>query len=260
MMNKQVIMGEDLEGVVFVEEDVVWMSGFSKYMTWRKEWFKGIDEMEKSEVKMGDGKNIQLMKGGYKLTFDDDTCTKFHKAIGQVVWEVKVTVGCNSMQVAQWYFQRLPLCIKLNSLVNGIPIHSQSKMLTSVVNLRSLSHRTSQIKEALKSKQWVHAMEDKLQSLEHHKTWTLTKLPCDKQAIGLKCVFKIKRNVDGEISRYKARLVAKGYAQKYGKDFEETFSPVARFETIRLFLSLAAQNGWKEYQFDVKTTFLNNHL
>ncbi|KAD4888613.1 hypothetical protein E3N88_20686 [Mikania micrantha] len=116
------------------------------------------------------------------------------------------------------------------------------------------------VKEALKSKQWIDAMKEELQSLEYHKTWTLTKLPCDKQAIGLRWVFKIKRNADGEVSRYKARLVAKGYAQEYGKDFEETFSPVARFETIRLVLSLAAQHGWKVYPFDVKTAFLNGFL
>ncbi|KAD2204143.1 hypothetical protein E3N88_41639 [Mikania micrantha] len=116
------------------------------------------------------------------------------------------------------------------------------------------------VKEALKSKQWIDAMKEELQSLEYHKTWTLTKLPCDKQAIGLRWLFKIKRNADGEVSRYKARLVAKGYAQEYGKDFEETFSLVARFETIRLVLSLAAQHGWKVYQFDVKTAFLNGFL
>jgi Reverse transcriptase (RNA-dependent DNA polymerase) len=57
---------------------------------------------------------------------------------------------------------------------------------------------------------------------------------------------------DISVKKYKARLVAKGYAQKYGVDYEEPFSPVARFETVRLLLALAAQLKKPVYQFDVK--------
>ncbi|KAJ0869676.1 putative RNA-directed DNA polymerase [Helianthus annuus] len=115
-------------------------------------------------------------------------------------------------------------------------------------------------KEASESKEWMCAMKEELNSLEKHKTWTLTDLPGGKQAIGLKWVFKVKMDAHGQVNRYKARLVAKGYVQEYGINFEETFSPVARFETIRLILSLAAQRGWLVYQFDVKSAFLNGYL
>jgi hypothetical protein len=62
------------------------------------------------------------------------------------------------------------------------------------------------------------------------------------------------------VVKHKARLVAKGYSQKKGVDFEETFAPVARFETIRVILAVAAQKGWLMHQLDVKSAFLNGDL
>lgn len=115
-------------------------------------------------------------------------------------------------------------------------------------------------KEAVVHEEWVKAMESELQALKDHHTWTLVDLPKEKKAIGLKWVYKVKVSMDGKIQKYKARIVAKGYAQEYGVDYEETFSPVARFETIRVILSLAAQKGWKISQFDVKSAFLNGPL
>ena len=70
--------------------------------------------------------------------------------------------------------------------------------------------------------------------------------------IGLKWVYKIKRNAGGMVIKYKARLVAKGYVQQQGIYFDEVFAPVARIETIRLLLALAATNGWVIHHLDVK--------
>jgi hypothetical protein len=56
-------------------------------------------------------------------------------------------------------------------------------------------------------------------------------------------VFKVKKDPDGNMVKYKARLVAKGYAQRKGVDFDEVFALVARMETVRMLLALAAHGG-----------------
>ncbi|GJX59588.1 zinc finger, CCHC-type containing protein [Tanacetum coccineum] len=115
-------------------------------------------------------------------------------------------------------------------------------------------------KEASTDKKWIEAMEIELDSINKNNTWTLTTLPPDQKAIGLKWVFKTKRDAEGKIIKYKARLVAKGYVQEQGIDFDEVFAPVARIETVRLILALAAHHGWQVHHLDVKSAFLHGDL
>lgn len=99
-----------------------------------------------------------------------------------------------------------------------------------------------------------------IEPIEKNRTWDLVDLPQGAKAIGLKWIFKIKWNSDGNINKFKARLVAKGYVQQQGIDFDEVFAPVARLETIRLLINLAATNGWEVHHLDVKTAFLHGEL
>jgi len=114
--------------------------------------------------------------------------------------------------------------------------------------------------EASKQEVWVKAMEEEVKMIEKNNTWELVNCPKGKDIIGVKWVYKTKLNPDGTIQKHKAILVAKGYSQQPRIDYNETFAPVARLDTIRALIALAAQKGWNIYQLDVKSTFLNEVL
>ena len=107
---------------------------------------------------------------------------------------------------------------------------------------------------------WKEAMGKEMKSLEDNEVWELTALPPDKKAIGCKWVYKVKTNSDGSIERYKARLVARGFDQKYGLDYDETFCPVVRLESLRSLIALSTQRGLELHHVDVHTAFLNGTL
>ena len=113
---------------------------------------------------------------------------------------------------------------------------------------------------ALSHPGWRDAMIEEMNALDTNGTWDLVDLPLNKKAIGCKWVFAVKVNPDGSVARLKARLVAKGYAQTYGVDYSDTFSPVAKMTAVRLFISLAATHHWPLFQLDIKNAFLHGDL
>jgi histone deacetylase 1/2 len=126
-----------------------------------------------------------------------------------------------------------------------------------------LSCSTSEPKNlqiALSDKNWKEAMNDEYKALVDNKTWHLVPYKKGKNLIDCKWVYRIKRKADGTIDRYKARLVAKGFKQRYGIDYEETFSPVVKSATIRLALAISVSRGWSLRQLDVKHAFLHGVL
>lgn len=103
-------------------------------------------------------------------------------------------------------------------------------------------------------------MIDEMTALESNQTWTLVPPPSGKSIVGCRWVYTVKVGPDGKIDRLKARLVAKGYTQVFGLDYSDTFSPVAKMASVRLFLSMAAMRHWPLYQLDIKNAFLHGDL
>jgi hypothetical protein len=112
------------------------------------------------------------------------------------------------------------------------------------------------VEDALRDSDWVLAMQEKLNNFTRNEVWHLVPRP-NQNVVGTKWVFRNKQDEHGVVTRNKARLVAKGYSQVKGLDFDETYAPVARLELIRILLAYATYHGFKLYQMDVKSAFLN---
>ena len=109
-------------------------------------------------------------------------------------------------------------------------------------------------------RKWETAMETEMTSLRENHVWDLVKLPVGKKTVGSKWVYKVKTGADGSVQRYKARLVAQSITQQYGTDFDETFCPVVRQESLQLLMALSVRYGLSIHQVDVTTAFLNGIL
>ena len=108
--------------------------------------------------------------------------------------------------------------------------------------------------------EWQLAMAEELAALERSGTWDLVPLPSGVRPITCKWVYKIKTRSDGSLERYKARLVARGFQQEQGRDYDETFAPVAHMTTVRTLLAVASVRHWSISQLDVQNAFLNGEL
>lgn len=107
-------------------------------------------------------------------------------------------------------------------------------------------------------KEWLEAINDELASIKKNNTWTLVEKPVNVKLIGAKWVFAIK-NLNGG-PKFKARLVAQGFSEVEGVHYDETFSPVIRYSSLRMLLAFSVENDLKIRHLDVKTAFLNAEL
>ena len=110
------------------------------------------------------------------------------------------------------------------------------------------------------AEKWRQAMQNEMNSIYQNDVWSLVESPSQRKPINCKWIFKKKVGADGTVCSYKARLVAQGFSQKIGIDYDETFSPVVRFESVLSVLALAAQHNPHVHQMDVSSAFLNGKL
>nr|GEV83756.1 reverse transcriptase domain-containing protein [Tanacetum cinerariifolium] len=137
-------------------------------------------------------------------------------------------------------------------------LHEQALFCYYDTFLTSVEPKT--YKDALIQSCWMEAMQQELNEFERLEVWELVPRLDKVMVITLKWIYKVKLDELGEILKNKARLVARGYRQEEEVDFKESFVPVARLDTIRIFLAFAAHINMIIYQIDVKMAFLNDIL
>ena len=140
-------------------------------------------------------------------------------------------------------------------------LYSETSPITreEEVHLLSGEEPTSYI-EAASEEAWMKAMREEMLAIDRNDTWELEIPPPNCRPIGLKWIFKLKKNPQGKVIKHKARLVVKGYSQRKGVDYDEIYAPVVRFETIRILIALAALKNWRIHHLDVKSAFLNGEI
>ena len=126
------------------------------------------------------------------------------------------------------------------SINNYVSSHRLTESYAFIVNQLSTFSIPSNVQDVLADPKWRKAMNEEMEALQKNATWELVPLPKGMKPIGYRWVFTVKLKPNGSIDRYKARLVAKGYAQRYGIDYQDTFAPVAKINTIRILISIAA--------------------
>ena len=133
--------------------------------------------------------------------------------------------------------------------------HTHSQVLRAQIS-DDLPVTIADIKGRHDEDKWNEAIENELASMRKHNVWTVQSGMPPKPPVSSKWVFRIKYNEDGSIAKYKARLCARGFSQKADIDYSETFSPVIRHTSLRILLSIAAEDDLELHQADVETAFL----
>jgi Reverse transcriptase (RNA-dependent DNA polymerase) len=176
--------------------------------------------------------------------------------------EAQITLQDEDSEESQPETNNFPKPLQVYTRRSNQPPPQKTKTLQELYETTHVLYVADPVtyEEAAEKDEWLLAMNEEMSAIKQNQTWQLVELPKDRIAIGVKWVYKTKFGPDGSILKHKARLVAKGYAQKQGIDYEETFSPVARFETVWLLMAIAAQLKQPIYQFDVKSAFLNGEL
>jgi len=120
--------------------------------------------------------------------------------------------------------------------------------------------KSSSFKEEVQESVWVDATVEAYDSIVHNNVWDVASRLEEKSVVISHWMYKVKKAVDGSVEKHKARFLARGFSQVEETNYDETFSPIARYSSIRSILALSTQMAWKIHQMDVNTTFLNGMI
>jgi len=114
--------------------------------------------------------------------------------------------------------------------------------------------------EAAGNPLWEAAMDEEYSTLMENNTWDLVPLLKGRKHVRCRWIYQTNIAIDGEIRKYKSQFFAKGYSQVHGIDYTDTFAPVAKMDSIRLVLAIAASCKWEVHHMDVKSEFIHGDL
>jgi hypothetical protein len=121
----------------------------------------------------------------------------------------------------------------------------------------NIDYEPSSYEEEAYQQVWKDVMTQEYQSIMKNDVWEIVMRPEGKSMVTSKWIYKIKNATDGSIDKYKVRFLARGFSQKQGVDYEETFTPISRYTSIKTIISLASVMGCILHHMDVKSAFLN---
>lgn len=134
----------------------------------------------------------------------------------------------------------------------------------SATEISSKVHKPAIYKEVISdpiySRRWKETIKEEIQNLEDHHTWEYNRLPHGRKAVWFKWVFKVKYHLDGTVAWYKAKLVVQGFSQIYRIDFNETFSPTVRRESLQIFLAISCLLGLIVEEVNIVGAYLESLL
>jgi hypothetical protein len=141
-------------------------------------------------------------------------------------------------------------------LISGIKdISSYLAMVTSITNSKPTT-----FVQSFDQQVWQEAMLEEYDFIMRNDVWEVVPRSVGKSVVTSRWLYKTKYDVDGSIEKNKARFVARGFSQIEEVNYDETFTPVARYTSIQSIISIAEEMDWRIHQMDVKTAFLNGFI
>lgn len=202
-------------------------------------------------------KNKVIVSRDVKFFEEEKWNWSSRRSDSEQTWHVSQKSNLEEQNVEE---QNVDQRLSSEELIDDLPIRGTRSLNEIYERCNVAVLEPASFEDAKEDRKWLVAMQEELAMIEKNETWELVDRPHDRKVIGVKWVYRTKLNSDGSVNKHKARLVVKGYAQVWGVDYSETFAPVARLDTIRLILAIAAEKEWKVFQLDVKSAFLNGIL
>ncbi|KAH9658404.1 hypothetical protein KPL70_023484 [Citrus sinensis] len=242
-------------------------SGCSRHMTGNYSWFSSFTKIENGgDVSFGDNSKGKIIGIG-NVEQQEEASNGNQEDTPPGIQEehheetnAEQNEGTSQTLPKEWRY--------VSSHPKDVILGDPSRGVTTRSSLRNTCEHAafiSQIEpksfaDAENDESWIMAMQEELNQFERNNVWELVPNPEHQSIIGTKWVFRNKMDESGVVVRNKARLVAQGYNQEERIDFDETFAPVARLESIRMLLAYACHKNFILYQMDIKSAFLNGYI